>query len=128
MRLSAAWGRVKDQEVVVHVLIDLHDTCLICASVAVIGCREDSDDVLLVTPIEAIHHQLMCARDKLEVVHVVELLRDILSEGIPGTSGGNTPACAVIGVRPQEIAHGSLVGNFLHTVELPNLIEAIERW
>ncbi len=65
MWLSAAGCRIKDQEIIIHILVHLHDTCLVGASVTVVRCREDSDDVLIVTPIEPIHDELMCARNKL---------------------------------------------------------------
>jgi hypothetical protein len=38
------------------------------------------------TPVEAIHHELMSARDKLQVIHVIELLGDVLSECISGST------------------------------------------
>jgi len=86
MRLSAAGCRIEDQEIIIHIFIHLHDTCLVCASVTVVRCREDSDDVLIVTPIETIHDELMCARNKLQIVHMIELLRNVLSESVSGTS------------------------------------------
>jgi len=36
MRLASPRGRVEDQKVVVHVLIDLHYACLVGAPVAVV--------------------------------------------------------------------------------------------
>jgi hypothetical protein len=68
------------------------------------------------TPVESVHHKLMCAGDKLKVVHMIELLGNVLPEGVPSTSGRNAPACAVIWVRPEQVAHGTLVRNLLNTV------------
>ena len=98
MRLSSAGRGVKHEEVVVHVLVNLHDTGLVRAAVAVIGRREYSDDMLIMTPVEAVHDELMRTRDQLQAIDVIELLRNILAEGVPSTSGGDTPACAVIGI------------------------------
>lgn len=65
MRLSSPWGRIKDKEVVVHILVHLHDTCLVSASVAIVWSREDGDYVLFMRPVVAIHHELMGTRDQL---------------------------------------------------------------
>ena len=63
MGFSATGCGVEHQEVIVHILVNLHDACLVCASVAVVGGREDGDHVLLVAPVEAVHHKLMGARN-----------------------------------------------------------------
>lgn len=55
-----------------------------------------------------LHDQLMGAGHQSEAVGVVEGFRDVLSEGVAGTSGGNAPPTAVIGVRPQQVTHGAL--------------------
>jgi hypothetical protein len=70
-----------------HELINFHDCCFVAAPVAIVGCGEDSHDISLVGPIVAIHHQLMGSGDQLQVVGMVELLGDVLSEGVTGTSG-----------------------------------------
>ena len=57
---------------------------------------------------------------------MVELLRDILTEGISGTSGGDAPAAAIIGIGPEEIADGSLMRHFLDSVELSDLVEGVD--
>ena len=51
MRLSTSWGWIEYEEIVVHLLINLHDTSFVTAPIAVVGCREDCDYFLLVTPI-----------------------------------------------------------------------------
>jgi len=115
------------QEVTVHILIYFHDSCLIAASVAVVGRREDRDNVTLVTPIVTVHHELMSSSDSSKAVRVVELLRDVLAEGVAGATGGDAPATAIIGVRPEEIADGALVGHFLDAVELSDLVQGVDR-
>lgn len=57
---------------------------------------------------------------------MVELLRNVLAEGIAGTPGGDAPAGAVIGVGPEEVAHGTLVGHLLHSIELAHLVETVK--
>lgn len=68
----------------------------------------------------------MRAGNQRQAVVVVESLRDILAERIPGATGGNTPAAAVIRVRPKEIAHGALMRHFLNPIESFDVIEGID--
>ena len=78
------------------------------------------------SPIVAAHHKLMGTRYQFKSIGVIELFRDILTEGVAGTSGRDTPAATIIGVRPEQIADGSLVGHFLDAIELSDLIECID--
>ena len=59
---------------------------------------------------------------------MVELLRNILAKRVPGTSGRDAPAAAVIGVRPQEIANGSLMRHLLDSVKLSDLVKSVDGW
>lgn len=68
-------------------LVDLHDRRLVAAAVAVVRCREDGDHVLVVAPAEAVHDQLVSPGDQRQPVRPVELLRDVLAEGVAAPSG-----------------------------------------
>lgn len=57
---------------------------------------------------------------------MVESLGNVLAECVAGTTGRYTPTAPVIWVRPQQIAHGSFVRNFLNSVESPNVVEGID--
>ena len=57
VRLAAPRSRVKDQEVVIHLLITLHYTSLVTASVTVVRCRKYCHNLLLMTPIIALKIQ-----------------------------------------------------------------------
>lgn len=61
-----------------------------------------------------------------QTVVVIESLRNILAERIAGTTGRYPPAAAVIGVGPEQIAHGSFVGNFLYAVQSTNVVERVD--
>jgi len=126
MRFASSWCRVKDQEIMVHLLINLHDTCFVSTPVAVVRCREDSDNRFVMTPIVPVHHQLMRPRNEFKIICVIEVLRDVLAKCEACTSRRNTPAMSVIWVRPQEIAHWSFVGHFNLSINLSNLIERIQ--
>ena len=67
----------------------------------------------------------MCSGDHLQIISVIELLGDILTKGVTCSSRIHTPACPVIRVRPQEVAHGSLVRNFLKSFKGANVVECL---
>ena len=56
-----------------------------------------------------LHDELVRARDELEAVRVVKLLRDVVAKGVAGATRRDTPALAVVRIAPQEVAHGALV-------------------
>ena len=116
------------QEGVFHELINLHDGGLVTASVAVVRGREHRDDIPVVRPVVAVHHKLMCSCDQLQVIRVVELLRDILTERVSCTSWRDTPTASIIWIRPQEITDWPLMRNLHDSIELLNLIESIDTW
>lgn len=126
VRLGSSRSRVELQEGMLHVLIELHDGRLVAAAVAVVGRREDRDDRLFVAPVVAFHDELMRARDESEAVGAVELLRHVLTERVTGSTGGDTPSTAIIGIGPEQVAHGSLVGNLLETIQSTNAIEGVD--
>jgi len=66
--------------------------------------------------------------DSGEVICVVELLRNILAETVACTSGRDTPATSIIGVRPEQVAHGTFLGHLLNSIKLSNLIEGVNTW
>ena len=72
--------RVELQEVELHELVDLHNSSFITASVAIIGSREDSNHVAFMGPVVSVHHELMGSGDADEVIRVVELFGDVLTE------------------------------------------------
>ena len=88
--------------------------------------REDGHHVAVLRPVISLHNQLVSSCDQCEAVVVVERLRDVLSERVTGTSGGDTPTTAVIGIGPQQIAHGAFVGHLLNPVQSANVVEGVD--
>ena len=54
------------------------------------------------------------------------MLSDVLSEGVTRPSGVHSPACAVIGVGPEQVAHGALMGNFLESLKGADVVECFD--
>ena len=109
----------------VHMFVDFHNGGLVTASVAVIWCGEDSDDVALVTPIVSVHDELMGASNSLKAVCLVKLLGNVLTEGIASTTRRDAPTAAVIRVRPKQVANWAFMRHLLNAIELTNLVKRV---
>ncbi len=127
VRFVLSGGRIELKEGILHEFVDLHDGSLVTTAVAIVGSREDSDHVPFMSPIVAIHHQLMSSGYQLKAISMVKLLGDVLAERVAGTSGRDTPATSVIRVGPKQVADRSLVRNLLNSVELSDLVERVDR-
>ena len=119
---------MKNLQVIFHVLVDLHDCSLVSTSVAVVRSGEDCHDITLVCPVVSIHDQLMRSGDSRQVIRVVELLRDVLTETIAGAARADTPTTSVIGVGPEQVAHRSFVRHLDLPVNGAYLIERVQVW
>ena len=87
---------IEDQEIVVHLLVHLHYARFVATTVAVVRRGENRHHLLLVTPVVACHHELMCASHCFQPIFLNELVANILSEGVAGAAGRDTPACSVV--------------------------------
>jgi len=125
VRLSSPRRGVKLYEIVLEVLVDLEDGGLVATTVAIVGCAEYGDGVSVVAPRETLHCQLMRARDEHQPIVVVELLGDVLPKRVPRATRRNAPSGSVVRIRPEQIAHGTLVWHLLSR-QLTNLIEQID--
>ena len=72
-------------------IIDLHDSCLVTTSVAVIWGWKDSDNLSIMLPLVSLHHQLMGTGDEVQPIDVSKLLSNVLSERIPSSPRWDTP-------------------------------------
>ena len=74
------------------------------------------------TPIVSIHYKLMSSSDSGQIVCMVELLTDVLTERVASATGRDAPTAAIIRIRPKQIADGSFMRHFLNAIELSNLV------
>ena len=65
---------------------------------------------------------------KCQAIVMVERFRNVLAEGVASAPRRDAPPAAIVGIRPQEVAHRAFVGHFLHTVERSDLIKGIYGW
>lgn len=111
---------------VFQMLVNFHDCGLVAATVTVIGSREYCDDISVLTPVVALHNQLMGSGDQCQTVVVVESLTDVLAESVTSTSGTDSPTASVIRITPKQIAHGSLMGYLLDSVERADVVQCVD--
>ena len=74
MRFTSSRSRVEYQEIVVHLFVYFHNTCLIAASIAIVGRGEDGYYLLFMTPIITCHNKLMGPRYCFQPVLLDELI------------------------------------------------------
>jgi hypothetical protein len=99
-------------------LCQLHDGRLVTAAIAVIGGGEDGDDVLVLTKAVSLHHELMGTGDHGQIVALIEFRGDVFAEGVSGTTGRDAPTRLLSGVRPEQIAHRSFMGDLVEKEEI----------
>lgn len=126
MGLAALRCRIELQERVVECIVELHDGRLIATAVTVVGRREDGHHIVIVTPVEPFHDQLMSACHQREAIGVIERFRDVVTECVASTTRRYAPATAIIRVGPEEVAHGPFVGNLLQTIQCSNMIQCVD--
>mmetsp|Transcript_15708 Transcript_15708/g.36056 ORF Transcript_15708/g.36056 Transcript_15708/m.36056 type:complete len:312 (-) Transcript_15708:8-943(-) len=106
-------------------VIDFHNGRLITTPVAIVGSREHSHDTSIMLPLVSLHHQLMSPRNKKEAIDVGKLFGNVLSKGVSSTPWRNSPTTTIVGIGPDQIAHGPLVRDFLDSVKIPRMIQSI---
>lgn len=80
------------------------------------------------SPVVSIHDQLVSSCDKLKVVSVIKLFRNVLTEGVTSSSWRNSPSASFIWVRPQQIANWTFLRWLLLSVQSLNLFEGVNAW
>ena len=67
----------------------------------------------------------MGTSNKRETIVMVERLADVLAECVSSSSGAYSPSATVVGVRPQQVAHGTLMGHLLYPVQCTDVIKRV---
>ena len=145
MRFATARCWVKDKEIVIHLLVNFHYTGFISTSVAIVGSGEDCHNLLLMTPIVALrkqtekkvrktqkrkdtysHDKLMRSCHSLQAIFLNELVGYVLPKCVPGAARRDTPPRAIVRVRPEQVAHGTLVRHLDHAVDIANHVQCVQ--
>lgn len=118
---------MENVESLVELLVDVQDGSDVTASVAVVGGRPDSDEVLVLEPVlEAVHHQLMRSGNQSDVVDVIEFSGNFGAEQPSSSSWGHSPGLDVLWVGPHEIAEWALMGDLHSSVDESHLVDGLD--
>lgn len=118
---------VKDGKMLLTSSVDRQDGRHIAAAIAVVWSRPDRDEGLVKEELEALLHELVRAADELYAVGLVKLLDSILAKEEPRAARRDAPVGdAVVGVGPQELAHGAVVRHLLLAVEGADVVEVVD--
>ena len=70
----------------------------------------------------------MCSSYQLEIIGMIKLFTNILSERVTSTSWRDTPTTSIIWIRPKQIADWSFSWHFHDSIKLIDLIKGIDGW
>ena len=59
---------------------------------------------------------------------MVEVADYVAAEEEAGAAGGEAPAFDLVGVAPEEVAHGAFVGDFLLAVDEADFVDGFDEW
>lgn len=85
------------------IAVDLHDGRRVAAPVAVVGRGPDGDERIVKHVLVALLYELVRARNQIQVVHVVELVRHLGAEEPACASRRDTPGLDVVWIGPHEV-------------------------
>ena len=126
MWLSTARRRVKHQEIVIHLFVDLHYSGLVATPITIVWRWEDRHNLLLMAPIIARHYELMGASHRFEPVLLYELVWYVLSKGVAGSAWRDTPARTVVWIWPQQVAHWAFMRYLNNTVNISDHVQGVQ--
>mmetsp|Transcript_26881 Transcript_26881/g.69114 ORF Transcript_26881/g.69114 Transcript_26881/m.69114 type:complete len:273 (-) Transcript_26881:430-1248(-) len=119
-------GIVLKESVFQH-FIKLKDSSLITASVAVIRSRKYGHNIMIVGPFKTFHDQLVSSYNQTKAIHVVELLRDILTKSVACATRRDTPPGSFVRIGPKEVAHRPFMRGFLYSIKCTHMVKSVQR-
>lgn len=129
LRESALWLAelalylIKSHEFALQIVIKLHDGSNVSATVTIVRGGPNGHEILLgEVELISLLHELVSAADQREVVNVVELIRDEVSEEPSRAAWRNGPCLTVIRIGPHEVAELALMRDLLPAIDRPDLV------
>ena len=71
-------------------------------------------------------NELMCSRDELEAIHVVELGSYFIPKQPPRAARRDSPGTYVFGITPNQVAESAFVGDLLRASDDADLIQGAD--
>ena len=126
MRLSTTRRWVKHQEIVIHLFVNLHYSSLVAAPITIVWRWEYRHNLLFMAPIIACHDELMGASNRFQPILLDKLVWNVLSKGVAGSAWRDSPACTVVRIWPQQVAHWTFVRYLHNTVNISDHVQSIQ--
>jgi hypothetical protein len=117
------WCRVENLEGPFEVFVEFQYGGDVTAAVAVIGGAPYGNQGIMEHAAVSFHDELVGAGDETEVVAFVKDGDNVTAKKVAGTARRQSPSLEFFRVTPHEIAHGSIVRDFLFPINDPNLIQ-----
>ena len=114
----------EDVELGIKILPQIHDTGHIPTAIAVVRRAPHRHHALVLeVPLEPLLHELMRTCNKLQVVDVVELRRDLVPKQPARAAGTDRPRLHLFRVAPDQVAERALVRDLLRARDDADLVE-----
>ena len=117
----------KDVELGLQILAQLHDGGDIAAAVAVVGgAPHGGHGLVLEMPLVALVDELVCARNQLQAIDVVELRGHFVAKQPACAAGADSPGFHFLRVAPYQVAEGAFVRDLLGARDHANLVKSAD--
>lgn len=114
---------LKNAICLVEFSVELQNGGDVSAPVAVVRCRPDRDELIIKKRFVSFHDELVCSGDQGQIVLMVKFFDDVSAEDVAGAPERESPSLDVLGIRPEQVTHGSFVRNFAFPVDGSQLVE-----
>ena len=117
----------EDVELGIEILAEVHDAGHVAAAIAVVGRAPDRHHALVLeVPLEAFLHELVRARNQLQIVDMVEFGRDLVAKEPARTARTDGPRFHLFGIAPDQVAKGALVRDLLGARDDADLVQGAD--
>ncbi len=128
MRLILRRG-IKDIKKPFSRIPDLEHARHVPAAIAIIGRTPHRTESVVIQHLVPLLTELMCSEDMRHGVDVQEFAHDLGPESISCSSRGEGELVPFrVGIGPDEIGHGSFVGNLAEAIDDFDLVDGMDRW
>lgn len=124
---SELWLRPDDDKVADQVRVHHQDGGAVVEDVAVVGRRENGDQLAVGEELVAVLDDLVGAHNQIEVVLHQEALHDVAPEGVADAPiVGRPGAGGLVGIRPEQVAEQPLAGHLCGPMQAPDVVQVLQ--
>jgi len=113
-------------DLLVELIVNFKDRSLVAASVAIVRCGEKGEELVAVSVLVSIHHELMRSHSQREAIRGVPAIGDVLAEDVAGATRRDSPRDPILRVGPDEVADRAVVGHLVEAVQFTHIVQRVE--